>query len=133
MRVEYGLPPVAALHRAKLPVSLGVGTLVLGGNANPFMLMQTCLNLAVASTGDEQAMTARDVLHWATQGAVDIMEGGDKTGSIAVGKRADLICWRASSPPELGFMAASITRPTVALEKCRHPAHLSGQEHISGA
>lgn len=91
MRVGYGLPPVAALHRAKLPVSLGVDTLVLGGNANPFMLMQTCLNLAVASTGDEQAMTARDVLHWATQGAADIMGWGDKTGSITVGKRADLI------------------------------------------
>lgn len=91
MRVGYGLPPVAALHRAKLPVSLGVDTLVLGGNANPFMLMQTCLNLAVATTGDEQTMTARDVLHWATQGAADIMGWGDKTGSITVGKRADII------------------------------------------
>ncbi|WP_273913368.1 amidohydrolase family protein [Pseudomonas fontis] len=85
------MPPVAALHLAKLPVSLGVDTLVLGGNANPFMLMQTCMNLAVACTGDEQAMTARDVLHWATQGAADIMGWGDKTGSITVGKRADLV------------------------------------------
>ncbi|WP_201171078.1 amidohydrolase family protein [Pseudomonas sp. S31] len=91
MRVGYGLPPVAALHLAKLPVSLGVDTLVLGGNANPFMLMQTCLNLAIATTGDEQTMTARDVLHWATQGAADIMGWGDKTGSITVGKRADMI------------------------------------------
>ncbi len=91
MRVGYGLPPVAALHRAKVPVSLGVDTLVLSGNANPFMLMQTCLNLALATTGDEQAMTARDVLHWATQGAADIMGLGEKIGSITVGKQADLI------------------------------------------
>lgn len=90
MRVGYGLAPVAALHRAGVPVSLGVDTLVLGGNANPFMLMQTTLNLATGMTGDEQALTARDVLRWATQGAADTMGLGDVTGSITPGKRADL-------------------------------------------
>lgn len=90
MRVGYGLPPVAALQRAKLPVTLGVDTLVLGGNANPFMLMQTCLNLAIATSGEEQLMTARDALRWATQGAADAMGIGTETGSITVGKRADL-------------------------------------------
>ncbi|MGE8389387.1 MAG: amidohydrolase family protein [Pseudomonas sp.] len=90
MRVGYGLPPVAALHRAKLPVTLGIDTLVLGGNANPFMLMQTCLNLAIGTSGDEQLMTARDALHWATQGAALAMGIGQETGSITVGKRADL-------------------------------------------
>jgi cytosine/adenosine deaminase-related metal-dependent hydrolase len=91
MRVGYGLPPVAALQRAKLPVTLGIDTLVLGGNANPFMLMQTCLNLAIATSGEEQLMTARDALHWATQGAADAMGIGKQTGSITVGKRADLV------------------------------------------
>ena len=91
MRVGYGLPPVAALHRAKLPVTLGVDTLVLGGNANPFMLMQTCLNLAIGGSGEEQLMSARDVLHWATQGGADAMGRGNEFGSISVGKRADLV------------------------------------------
>lgn len=90
MRVGYGLPPVAALHSAGLPVTLGIDTLVLSGNANPFMLMQTCLNLAIASSGNEQHMTARDVLYWATQGAANAMGLGDEVGSIEVGKRADL-------------------------------------------
>lgn len=90
MRVGYGLPPVAALQRAKLPVTLGIDTLVLGGNANPFMLMQTCLNLAIATSGEEQLMTARDALRWATQGAADAMGIGKQTGSITVGKRADM-------------------------------------------
>ncbi|MFP3458788.1 amidohydrolase family protein, partial [Psychrobacter sp. SIMBA_152] len=76
---------------AKLPVTLGIDTLVLGGNANPFMLMQTCLNLAIATSGEEQLMTARDALHWATQGAADAMGIGKQTGSITVGKRADLV------------------------------------------
>jgi len=91
MRVGYGLPPVAALHQAKLPVTLGIDTLVLGGNANPFMIMQTCLNLAIATTGNEQQMVARDALHWATQGAADAMGLGGEIGSVSVGKRADLV------------------------------------------
>jgi 5-methylthioadenosine/S-adenosylhomocysteine deaminase len=90
MRVGYGLAPVAALHDARVPVSLGIDTLVLGGNANPFMLMQTTLNLAVGMTGKEQALTARDVLHWATLGGATAMGVGQVTGSITPGKRADL-------------------------------------------
>ncbi|HKS11822.1 MAG TPA: amidohydrolase family protein [Pseudomonas sp.] len=91
MRVGYGLAPVAALHEARIPVSLGIDTLVLSGNANPYMLMQTALNLAIGMTGDEQRMSARDVLHWATQGAADAMGLGEQIGSISPGKRADLV------------------------------------------
>lgn len=90
MRVGYGLAPVAALHKAQVAVSLGIDTLVLSGNANPFMVMQTTLNLATGLTGDEQAMTARHVLHWATQGGADSMGLGAQIGSISPGKRADL-------------------------------------------
>lgn len=90
MRVGYGLAPVAALHTAKIPVTLGIDTLVLSGNANLFMVMQTLLNLAVGMTGNEQALTARDVLHWATQGGADAMGLGAQIGSVTPGKRADL-------------------------------------------
>lgn len=90
MRVGYGLPPVAALYKAKIPLSLGIDTLVLSGNANPFMVMQTALNLACASSENEQALTARAVLHWATQGGADNMGLGSLIGSISVGKRADI-------------------------------------------
>jgi 5-methylthioadenosine/S-adenosylhomocysteine deaminase len=91
MRVGYGLAPAAALHKGKVPVSLGIDTLVLSGNANPFMVMQTTLNLAIGMSGDEQAMTARDVLHCATQGGADGMGLGAQIGSITPGKRADLV------------------------------------------
>jgi len=90
MRVGYGLAPVDKLHQAKIPLSLGIDTLVLSGNANPFMVMQTSLNLATAISGNEQALTAKDVLHWATQGGADAMGLGALIGSISPGKRADL-------------------------------------------
>lgn len=91
MRVGYGLPQVATLHEARVPLSLGIDTLVLGGNTNPFMVMQTALNLAVGMTGNEQALTARDVLHWATLGGATAMGLGRVIGSITPGKRADLV------------------------------------------
>lgn len=90
MRVGYGIAPVNALHQAKIPLTQGIDTLVLSGNANPFMVMQTLLNLAVGVSGNEQALTARDVLYWATQGAADAMGLGSELGSITPGKRADI-------------------------------------------
>ncbi|MFJ4145204.1 amidohydrolase family protein [Pseudomonas sp. NPDC089734] len=90
MRIGYGLPPVMALHDARVPLSLGIDTLVLSGNANPFMVMQTTLNLATAMSENEAALTAADVLYWATQGGADSMGLGKVIGSITVGKRADL-------------------------------------------
>jgi cytosine/adenosine deaminase-related metal-dependent hydrolase len=91
MRVGYGLAPVMALHEAKIPISLGIDTLVLSGNANPFMVMQTTLNLATAMSENELALTPKQVLHWATQGGADEMGIGSVTGSISPGKRADLM------------------------------------------
>lgn len=90
MRCGYGLAPVAALQRGGVAITLGIDTLVLSGNANPFMVMQTALNLATGMSGDEQAVTAHDVLHWATQGGADMMGLGHLIGSITPGKRADL-------------------------------------------
>lgn len=90
MRVGYGLAPVAALHEAKIPITLGIDTLVLSGNANVFMVMQTLLNLATGASGNEQLLTARDVLYWATQGGADAMGLGALIGSVTPGKRADL-------------------------------------------
>jgi len=91
MRVGYGLAPLMALHVANIPISLGIDTLVLSGNANPFMVMQTTLNLATAMAENELALTPRQVLYWATQGGANEMGLGSVIGSITPGKRADLV------------------------------------------
>ncbi|WAH60763.1 amidohydrolase family protein [Pseudomonas silvicola] len=90
MRVGYGLAPVMALHHAKIALSTGIDTLVLSGNANPFMVMQTLLNLATGMSENELALKPAEVLHWSTLGAARIMGLEAVTGSISVGKRADL-------------------------------------------
>ncbi|MBD1551170.1 amidohydrolase family protein [Pseudomonas typographi] len=118
MRVGYGLAPVMALHKANIPLSLGIDTLVLSGNASPFRVMQTTLNLATGISGDEQALAAGDVLYWATQGGANAMGLGAVTGSITVGKRADLVL---ISPRGLGMMpltdpAASVVQSASAAD-----------------
>lgn len=114
MRVGYGLAPVMALHKAGIPISLGIDTLVLAGNANPFMVMQTTLNLATAMSEDELALTPRRVLHWATQGGADAMGIGSITGSITPGRRADLalIDTRRLGLSPLADPAASVVQAT---------------------
>lgn len=97
MRVGYGLAPVMDLHTANIPISLGIDTLVLSGNANPFMVMQTTLNLATALAENELALTPRQVLYWATQGGANEMGLGSVIGSITPGKRADLVLLDAGS------------------------------------
>ncbi|GAB7528553.1 hypothetical protein PS3A_09620 [Pseudomonas sp. 3A(2025)] len=90
MRVGYGLPPIMALHDAGIALSLGIDTLILADNANPFQVMQTTLNLTTAMARNEMSLVPRQVLHWATQGGADEMGLGAVVGSITPGKRADL-------------------------------------------
>lgn len=117
MRVGYGLAPVAAMHRANIPLALGIDTLVLSGNANPFMVMQTTLNLATGITGNELALTARDVLYWATQGGANMMGLGNQFGSITPGKRADLVLIDAQ---RLGMFP--LTDPVAAVVQSATPS-----------
>lgn len=117
MRVGYGLAPVVEMHQARVPLSLGIDTLVLSGNANPFMVMQTTLNLATGSSGNELALTARDVLHWATQGGANAMGIGELVGSITPGKRADVVLIDAR---RLGLLP--LTDPVATVVQSATPA-----------
>lgn len=91
MRIGYGLPPVLRLKEAGVQLSLSIDNLVLGGNADPFAVMRTTLNLATGMAENEQALTARDVLFWATLGGARDLGLDEQIGSITPGKRADLV------------------------------------------
>ncbi|MFK3971498.1 amidohydrolase family protein [Pseudomonas sp. NPDC087358] len=117
MRVGYGLAPVEVLHKANIALTLGIDTLVLSGNANPFMVMQSALNLATAMSGDEQALSARDVLFWATQGGADAMGLGARLGSVTPGKLADLTLINAN---RLGMMP--VNDPCASVVQSATPA-----------
>ena len=112
MRVGYGLPPIAALLRAQVPISLGIDTTVLAGRADPYAVMQTALNVATAAAHDEHALTPDTVLRWATQGGADEMGWGERLGSVTPGKLADLVLIDAHHPDvaPVGYAAASVVQ-----------------------
>ena len=112
MRVGYGLPPIAALMRAQVPISLGIDTTVLSGRADPFAVMQAALNVATAMAHDEHALTPQAVLRWATQGGADEMGWGDRVGSVTPGKLADLVLIDAHHPDmaPVSYAAAAVVQ-----------------------
>ncbi len=81
-----------------LPVGLSVDTTMLSGNADMFAIMKVTLSCANARAHDEFALTARDMLRLATIDGARSLGLGDVTGSLAVGKRADVIVVSVDAP-----------------------------------
>jgi len=98
LQIGYGQPVTGELLAAGLPVGLSVDTTMLSGNADLFAVMkvtQACVN---GQARHEFALTARDVLRLATIDGARTLGLGAVTGSLAVGKRADVIVVSAEAP-----------------------------------
>jgi 5-methylthioadenosine/S-adenosylhomocysteine deaminase len=98
LQIGYGQPVTGELLAAGLSVGLSVDTTMLSGNADLFAVMkvtQACVN---GQARHEFALSARDVLRLATIDGARSLGLGAVTGSLTVGKRADLIVVSPDSP-----------------------------------
>ncbi|MFI6483156.1 amidohydrolase family protein [Nonomuraea sp. NPDC050663] len=84
-RLGMGAPPIVAAQEAGVVVGLGADT-VMCGPGDMFGIMRTTAMLPGLST--------RDVLRMATIGGAQAAAVGHVTGSLGVGKQADLILMR---------------------------------------
>ena len=91
LRIGFGIPQIAALLDAGIPLGLSVDTVELTGNADMFGIMKLVQNLANGQSENEFKLTARRVLELGTIEGARSMGIADKVGTIKVGKRADLI------------------------------------------
>lgn len=73
-----------------MPVTPGIDTLVLGGNTNQFILMRTCLNLAIGTSGEEQLMTAHDTCTGSTKVQQMPWASANKRGRSPLASPADV-------------------------------------------
>ena len=91
MRIGYGLPHLGEILSTGITTGISIDTLVLGGNANFFELLNTARNIEKGRSHDEFKISARRMLELGTiEGARSL--GIDQiTGSLKPGKRADLI------------------------------------------
>ncbi|HSZ40596.1 MAG TPA: amidohydrolase family protein [Trebonia sp.] len=91
LQIGYGQPATGALLNAGVPTGLSVDTTMLSGNADMFGIMKATHACANGLACDEFALSARDVLRLATIEGAATLGLDDVTGSLAPGKRADLI------------------------------------------
>ena len=91
LRIGFGLAQTAEFLAAGIPVGLSVDTVELSGNADMFGIMKLTQNLENGKSENEFKLTARRVLELGTIEGARSMGIADKTGSLKLGKRADLI------------------------------------------
>ena len=98
LQIGYGHPVTGELLAAGLPVGLSVDTTMLSGNADLFAVMKVTQACANAQARHEFALTARDALRLATIDGARTLGLDAVTGSLAVGKRADVIVISVDAP-----------------------------------
>jgi cytosine/adenosine deaminase-related metal-dependent hydrolase len=88
-----GFPQVSELISAGIQTSFSIDTLAMPTTADVFTALRTVLSVERARTGSAE-VTARKLLRMFTIEAADGLGLADSTGSIAIGKRADIILIR---------------------------------------
>ena len=117
--IGYGLPQTAEFLAAGIPTGLSVDTTALSGNADMFAIMKVTQGIVNARAHGEFALTARQALELATLQGARSLGMADETGSLAPGKRADLILVETGSP-NLGVF----TDPAHMLVTAAQPANV---------
>ena len=91
LRIGFGFPPTSEFLAAGIPVGLSVDTTALSGSADMFAIMKAIQNIENGRALNEFKLPARRVLELATIEGARSMGMGERIGSLAPGKRADLI------------------------------------------
>ena len=98
-KLGAGIAPLSRwLRTPGLRVGLGTDSAVSNNSLDLWEEMRFALLLQRAQLEDVEAVTARDVLRLATLGGADAMGLSGKIGTLAPGKRADLIAVRLDQP-----------------------------------
>lgn len=119
LQIGYGQPVTGALLDAGVATGLSVDTTMLSGNADMFSIMKATQACANALARDEFALSARDVLRLATIGGAATLGLGEVTGSLAPGKRADLIVVSVDA-----WNLGVLTDPARLLVTAAHPGNV---------
>jgi 5-methylthioadenosine/S-adenosylhomocysteine deaminase len=119
LRTGFGIPPVSAMLRTGVPVSLSVDTTILCGNADMFAIMKAIQNIANGVERSEFGISAQRVLEMATIDGAHALGLADHVGSLTPGKRADIIFVRTTDPNML-----PLTIPTHMIVQSAQPSNV---------
>jgi 5-methylthioadenosine/S-adenosylhomocysteine deaminase len=91
LKLASGFAPVRAMLEAGLHVGLGTDGPSSNNDLDMFEEMRLASFIAKAVSGDPTVLPARSILAMATRNGAEAMHLGHLTGSLEVGKRADLV------------------------------------------
>jgi len=120
LKLASGFAPIAKLAAAGVNIALGSDGAASNNRLDIFQEMRSAALLAKAVARDAQAMPAQAALRAATLGGAQALGLGERIGSIAAGKAADLIAV-ALRGPEL----------TPCYDIVSHLVYATGREHVS--
>ena len=98
---ETQLPPMAALRKQDVAIALAT-------DSNPGSSPITSLPLVMNMACTLFRMTPQEALAGVTRHGAKALGLQDEVGTLAVGKQADLVCWRAHQPAELSSQMSDI-------------------------
>lgn len=99
--LKFGWPtttPVRALRDAGIDVGLATDGAASNGNLDAWESMALTALIQKSTTGDPRWLTSRQALHHATLQSARAVGLGDRIGSLAPGRRADIILVDLSGP-----------------------------------
>ncbi len=97
MKLASGIAPVATMLEIGLNVGIGTDGTASNNDLDFFEEMRLANFLAKVSTGDPTALPATQTLEMATRMGAEAIHLGHLTGSLEVGKRADMIIFDIST------------------------------------
>ena len=119
LRIGYGYPQISEMQAKGIPLGISVDTSALVGSSNLFAVLKLARDCENAKAESEFKMTARKALELGTIEGARSMGLGDQIGSLAPGKRADLI---AISPNALNM--AVVTDPAHVVLEATGPENI---------
>jgi len=120
LKLASGFAPVDSFLKKKINVALGTDGAASNNRLDLLQEMRTAALLAKAVAGDAQAMSAHAALRAATLSGAQALGIGDRTGSLAPGKAADLVA--------IDMRAAGLAP---CYDPVSHLVYAAGREHVS--
>ena len=103
---ETKLPPLAALRQHGVPIALATDN---NPGSSPISSLPLVMNMACTLF----RMTPEEALAGVTRHAAQALGLQEKTGTLIVGKQADLVCWKAKEPAELSYRMGDVQPQSV--------------------
>ena len=98
MKLASGLAPAVTMLRQGIPLSLGTDGSASNNDVDMFAEMNSVAKVHKVACMDPTAMSAETTLYAATMGGAAALGAPERIGSLAVGKKADMIVLNMRQP-----------------------------------